>query len=271
MVIRLVTISLLSLATPLVKGFLPLLPVPRKSAPPSPLGSAVEDLTALIEDDVVRKFVVALVEQNEKSAAALVEDKEKRIIQMEKSAAALVEDKEKRIIQMEKSAAALDEKSDERIKAVEKLTAALVEEKDQRILLLQKEILSLKGLLTARGVIEVLCNIIKPAIAGNRRKLPVTQILEEATKAAYEPEQGNEDILLLKKAYEKCIQDNSLHNASDCQSFYLNLFAELSNEIHGAPWSGPGVKNTLKGTARGEEFSCVVGEICKQKFNLELV
>ena len=260
MVIRLVTISLLSLATPLVKGFLPLLPVPRKSAPPSPLGSAVEDLTALIEDDVVRKFVVALVE-----------DKEKRIIQMEKSAAALVEDKEKRIIQMEKSAAALDEKSEERIKAVEKLTAALVEEKDQRILLLQKEILSLKGLLTARGVIEVLCNIIKPAIAGNRRKLPVTQILEEATKAAYEPEQGNEDILLLKKAYEKCIQDNSLHNASDCQSFYLNLFAELSNEIHGAPWSGPGVKNTLKGTARGEEFSCVVGEICKQKFNLELV
>ena len=260
MVIRLVTISLLSLATPLVKGFLPLLPVPRKSAPPSPLGSAVEDLTALIKDDVVRKFVVALVE-----------DKEKRIIQMEKSAAALVEDKEKRIIQMEKSAAALDEKSEERIKAVEKLTAALVEEKDQRILLLQKEILSLKGLLTARGVIEVLCNIIKPAIAGNRRKLPVTQILEEATKAAYEPEQGNEDILLLKKAYEKCIQDNSLHNASDCQSFYLNLFAELSNEIHGAPWSGPGVKNTLKGTARGEEFSCVVGEICKQKFNLELV
>ena len=242
MVIRLVTISLLSLATPLVKGFLPLLPVPRKSAPPSPLGSAVEDLTALIEDDVVRKFVVALVE-----------------------------DKEKRIIQMEKSAAALDEKSEERIKAVEKLTAALVEEKDQRILLLQKEILSLKGLLTARGVIEVLCNIIKPAIAGNRTKLPVTQILEEATKAAYEPEQGNEDILLLKKAYEKCIQDNSLHNASDCQSFYLNLFAELSNEIHGAPWSGPGVKNTLKGTARGEEFSCVVGEICKQKFNLELV
>ena len=267
MVIRLVTISLLSLATPLVKGFLPLLPVPRKSAPPSPLGSAVEDLTALIEDDVVRKFVVALVEKEQ----ALVEDREKRIIQMEKSAAALVEDKEKRIIQMEKSAAALDEKSEERIKAVEKLTAALVEEKDQRILLLQKEILSLKGLLTARGVIEVLCNIIKPAIAGNRRKLPVTQILEEATKAAYEPEQGNEDILLLKKAYEKCIQDNSLHNASDCQSFYLNLFAELSNEIHGAPWSGPGVKNTLKGTARGEEFSCVVGEICKQKFNLELV
>ena len=260
MVIRLVTISLLSLATPLVKGFLPLLPVSRKSAPPSPLGSAVEDLTALIKDDVVRKFVVALVE-----------DKEKRIIQMEKSAAALVEDKEKRIIQNEKSAAALIEEKDQRIKAVEKLTAALVEEKDQRILLLQKEILSLKGLLTARGVIEVLCNIIKPAIAGNRRKLPVTQILEEATKAAYEPEQGNEDILLLKKAYEKCIQDNSLHNASDCQSFYLNLFAELSNEIHGAPWSGPGVKNTLKGTARGEEFSCVVGEICKQKFNLELV
>ena len=126
-------------------------------------------------------------------------------------------------------------------------------------------------MLTARGVIEVLCNIIKPAIAGNRTKLPVTQILEEATKAAYEQEQGNEDITLLKKAYEKCIQDNSLHNASDCQSFYLNLFAELSNEIHGAPWSGPGVKNTLKGTARGEEFSCVVGEICKQKFNLELV
>ena len=242
MVIRLVTISLLSLATPLVKGFLPLLPVPRKSAPPSPLGSAVEDLTALIEDDVVRKFVVALVE------------KEQALVAKE-----------------QESAAALIEEKDQRIKAVEKVTAALVEEKDQRILLLQKEILSLKGLLTARGVIEVLCNIIKPAIAGNRRKLPVTQILEEATKAAYEPEQGNEDILLLKKAYEKCIQDNSLHNASDCQSFYLNLFAELSNEIHGAPWSGPGVKNTLKGTARGEEFSCVVGEICKQKFNLELV
>ena len=190
-------------------------------------------VTELIEDEKVRRVVEAFFEEKEKR----LEDKEKR----------------------------LEEK--------DHYYTALLEEKEERLNLLQVKILSLKGLLTARGVVEYFAvGYLKQHVIGQRRNrnMPMTDILSKAAELAYNEQQLPNDIRLLKDVYEQCVQDNTLHNKQSCSLFYKNLYAELSKEIHGAAWSGPGVKNTLLSVPNAEKYICVVAEICERKFNLSL-
>ena len=101
---------------------------------------------------------------------------------------------------------------------------------------ISKELLSVKGLLTSRGIFEfyiTLCfgELQKLGICGEKEKLNYTQtinkmyIMENRKKL---PDDG------------PCVK---LLNAADkCKVHLLSVYTTLCNEIHGGPWSGPGVQ-----------------------------
>ena len=111
---------------------------------------------------------------------------------------------------------------------------------------------------------------LKYDVIGNKKRMSITDIFVEAAAKAYTDPNPPSDIQLLKEVYEKCITDTARHNEADCKQFFTDLYAELSKEIHGGAWTGPGVKNTLSRVARGDVYACVVSETCSQKFNLAL-
>lgn len=109
-----------------------------------------------------------------------------------------------------------------------------------------------------------------PQLNSKGTRTPITTILDSAAKIAYKKKKLPEDIQLMKQAYESCVADKSKHTASEFQAFYKGLYGTLSKAIHGAPWSGPGVKNTFQNLPQEEKYECVVAYICKHKLNLEL-
>ena len=167
-----------------------------------------------------------------------------------------------------KVALELLEEKDQRLADKDKIIAA----KDDLLAEMERRILSLQGLLTARGVMGYFAHsYLKRHVSLKGKKVPITNILSEAAKLAYNV-QGTlpDDIQLLKEIYEECVHDRSRHNEEDCANFFRGLYGELSNEIHaGASWAGPGVKNTLLRVPRADEYICVVAQVCERKFNLD--
>lgn len=56
-----------------------------------------------------------------------------------------------------------------------------------------------------------------------------------------------------------------------CSNFFATLDEELSEQIHEEACLGPQVLNRLKSADDGEKYSCIVGELCEEKFSLQLV
>ena len=100
--------------------------------------------------------------------------------------------------------------------------------------------------------------------------VPITDILHSSAELACAVPIPPDITKLSKEICEACIDAETLHNVQDCQEFFVNLHSEPSNAIHGASWSGPGVKNTLLKVPNAMDHICVVAPVCDCKFNLVL-
>jgi len=56
--------------------------------------------------------------------------------------------------------------------------------------------------------------------------------------------------------------------AAECKSDLITLYSTLSREIHGAPWSGPGIKVHMSQLRKEEQ--CII-QYLADDFGLELV
>ena len=196
-------------------------------------------LAAIIQDESVRSQLADVINEKDQQIKKLIEAKDKLI-----------------------------EAKDQQIKKVTEAQDKLINEKD-------KQILGLKGGLTCRGVLEYFANgYLKGAVIGKRKRLSVTDCLQESAKEAYSTNNAtatNPEIMFLKDCYETCVTDSSKHNTAECSMFLTDLYAELSKDIHGAPWSGPSVKNTFSGSTIAEvKYTCFIEKICTDKLNLDL-
>jgi len=118
-----------------------------------------------------------------------------------------------------------------------------------------KELLSVKGLLTSRGIFEfyiTLClgELQKLGICGEKEKLNYTQTI----------------LKMYKEENRQKLSDDGpcakLLNAADqCKVYLLDVYITLCNEIHGGPWSGPGVQ--VLANSMSMEEKCIVEFIAK--------
>ena len=130
-----------------------------------------------------------------------------------------------------------------------------IEAKDELIRILQQQLLMSRGLLTARGIYEEemkrlkLCNVsIKMNYNASAVILKILEYKDILPK-------GGPSARLVKKAAE-------------CNSDLIKLFSTLSKEIHGAPWSGPGIKVHLSQLRK--EDQCLL-QYLADDIGLELV
>ena len=135
-----------------------------------------------------------------------------------------------------------------------------IESKDELIRNLQHQLLMSRGLLTARGIFEQ--QLMKCFVEMKRHKLCSTTMKFNASgviKIILECEatlpKGGPSARLAKKAAE-------------CKSDLSTLYSTLSREIHGAPWSGPGIKVHLSQLRKEEQ--CII-QYLADDFGLELV
>ena len=106
----------------------------------------------------------------------------------------------------------------------------------REIVFLEADALSAKGLLTSRGIFEHALTTVHKEM-GLRGHFNASSTIQNM----FSPVQVVGKAKELLDIYRKCCptQVDSLH--SDAQKFYLDLYSVLSSEIHGYPWSGPGV------------------------------
>ena len=131
----------------------------------------------------------------------------------------------------------------------------------QKLLLnnLEQQLLMSKGLLTSRGIFEqqlykCLMEMKLLGICPIKEKFNAASVIEKIVrnKTTLPPEGPSYRLL---QATEKCKGDLSI------------LFSSLSKEIHGAPWSGPGVK--VYTSLLREEDGCLLRYIAAD-YGLEL-
>ena len=120
--------------------------------------------------------------------------------------------------------------------------------KDELIRNLQQQLLMSRGLLTARGIYEQ--QLLKCLVEMKRLKLcssnmnfNATGVIMKIVELQANLPKGGPSARLAKKAAE-------------CKCDLTTLFSTLSKEIHGAPWSGPGIKVHL--TQLRKEDQCLI-------------
>jgi hypothetical protein len=115
---------------------------------------------------------------------------------------------------------------------------------------INKELLSVKGLLTSRGIFEfyiTLCfgELQKLGICGEKERLNFTQTITK---------------MYIVENRQKLPDDSpcaKLLNAADqCKVHLLDVYITLCNEVHGSPWSGPGVQVLANSMSKGDK--CIV-------------
>jgi len=135
-----------------------------------------------------------------------------------------------------------------------------IEAKDELIRNLQQQLLMSRGLLTARGIYEQ--QLLKCLVEMKRLKLcssnmnfNATGVIMKIVELQANLPKGGPSARLAKKAAE-------------CKCDLTTLFSTLSKEIHGAPWSGPGIKVHL--TQLRKEDQCLI-QYLADDLGLELV
>ena len=135
-----------------------------------------------------------------------------------------------------------------------------IEAKDDLIRNLQQQLLMSRGLLTARGIYEQ--QLLKCLVEMKRLKLyssnmnfNATGVIMKIVELQANLPKGGPSARLAKKAAE-------------CKCDLTTLFSTLSKEIHGAPWSGPGIKVHL--TQLRKEDQCLI-QYLADDLGLELV
>ena len=109
-----------------------------------------------------------------------------------------------------------------------------IEAKDELIRILQQQLLMSRGLLTARGIYEQ--ELVKCLVEMKRLKLCPSTMNYNALAVILK-------ILELNASLPKGGPSARLaKKAAVCNSDLIQLYSTLSKEIHGAPWSGPGIK-----------------------------
>ena len=115
---------------------------------------------------------------------------------------------------------------------------------------INKELLSVKGLLTSRGIFEfyiTLCfgELQKLGICGEKEKLNFTQTINK---------------MYIVENRQKLPDDGpcaKLLNAADqCKVHLLDVYMTLCHGVHGSPWSGPGVQVLANCMSKGDK--CIV-------------
>ena len=135
-----------------------------------------------------------------------------------------------------------------------------IEAKDELIRNLQQHLLMSRGLLTARGIYEQ--QLLKCLVEMKRLKLcssnmnfNATGVIMKIVELQANLPKGGPSARLAKKAAE-------------CKCDLTTLFSTLSKEIHGAPWSGPGIKVHLSQLRK--EDQCLIHYLADD-LGLELV
>ena len=141
-----------------------------------------------------------------------------------------------------------------------KQSEVAIEAKDDLIRNLQQQLLMSRGLLTARGIYEQ--QLLKCLVEMKRLKLcssnmnfNATGVIMKIMELQANLPEGGPSVRLVKKAAE-------------CKSHLITLFSTLSKEIHGAPWSGPGIKVHLSQVRK--EDQCLI-QYLADDLGLELV
>ena len=148
-------------------------------------------------------------------ALLIQKEKEKEVIQMEKEK----EEKEKEVIQMEKEVIRMEKE------VIRKEMENEVLKKNQ----LNNELLSLKGELTARYLLERCVHKIKTEIGEELSRQSTKQVLGSVNKL-----QESACAQKLVAAVRDCNGQDGF--AGRC---YQDMYAELSGKIHYPPWKGP--------------------------------
>ena len=127
------------------------------------------------------------------------------------------------------------EKKDNELKFKDTEKKLELEKKDTELMYKDKELLSAKGLLTARGIFEFymyLCfgELQKVGICRWTEKFNVSNMIVK---------------MYLKENQHKMPPGgycaNLLSAADQCNVNLSDVYMALSSEVHGSPWSGPGV------------------------------
>ena len=125
-----------------------------------------------------------------------------------------------------------------------------LEKKEIEMKYINKELLSVKGLLTSRGIFEfyiTLCfgELQKLGICGEKEKLNFTQTINK---------------MYIVENRQKLPDDGpcaKLLNAADqCKVHLLDVYMTLCHGVHGSPWSGPGVQVLANSMSKGDK--CIV-------------
>ena len=145
----------------------------------------------------------------------------------------------------------------EKTEALVQSKDALVQSKDETISVMrariqekENQVLGLKGLLTSRGVFEnymefCLTELKSLSLVSSTQKFNVGLIIETMTK-----EQNSQK--LPKDGHCRKI----VEEARNCQADLKKVYSTLSREVHGSPWSGPGLKIRLD--EMEEKDKCIV-------------
>lgn len=151
----------------------------------------------------------------------------------------------------------------------EKLYEALLAEKVIMVKKLEVDILQVKGALTCRGVLEFIASCVAShmAVPKKQQMKGYAGILKWGAEQAYRGSQIS-DITILREAYESSFNKTVDRTEGACGSFYVDLYRELSNAIHGAPWCGPAVKNTF--ADEEDPRVSVLQYICEKRLGLSL-
>jgi len=159
---------------------------------------------------------------------ALVIQKEKEVIQMEKEVIQM--EKEKEVIQMEKEKEVMRMEKEKEVIQMEK--EVIRKEMENEVLKknqLNNELLSLKGELTARYLLERCVHKIKTEIGEELSRQSTKQVLGSVNKL-----QESACAQKLVAAVRDCNGQDGF--AGRC---YQDMYAELSGKIQYPPWKGP--------------------------------
>ena len=159
------------------------------------------------------------------------EDRDKRVLMTQMIALALEKEviqKEKEVIQKETEVIQMERK----VIQMEREKQVIQWEKEKEVLKkneLNNELLSLKGELTARYLLERCVHKIK------------TEIGEELSRQSTKQVLGNVNKLQESACAQKLVAAVRDCNGQDgfAGSCYQNMYAELSGKIHHPPWKGP--------------------------------
>jgi hypothetical protein len=193
----------------------------------------------LIEKDFEKKLEL-LQKEREKDIELLKKDKDKDIELLKKDKDMLKKDKDNDIELLKKDKdkdIELLKKDKDNELAIEKIISQKeIEIKNIQLEQKEKELLGAKGLLTARGIFEFYIHqcfdeLQKLGLANEREKFKVSHTINKLNKP---------EIQAKMLPNGKCRK--LLKAADDCNVEIHSVYATLSNDIHGSPWNGPGVR-----------------------------